>query len=508
MSLEITKIRVYVSGNNVVRCDGNYAKRATDLRYVVIPVSEYDITAVGRTRAKTTDLAKEAKAEIAINFPYFNGTDGALIGQAIAEGRPLSYETAKTRGRAELYGVGGSYGIALSPPAAVDFAVQGSPELLRDGAVVVAESIKRDNLGISAADRSQRTAVGIRPNGDVVFVVSDGRTSYDLGLTFAELALVFRDELGCINAINGDGGGSSILYVGGSVKAAVNQASNRNNERGTGCALVVTKKTVPPSKPSDNLRIAIDAGHGLNTAGKRCPDDSMREFHFNSVVARYVSEELAKYEGVTVRFMHDETGRRDVPLSERVSTANDWGADTYVSIHANAYGSSWNDANGIETFTSVGASATSRKLAAAVQKELVELTGRRDRSVKRADFYVLYRTKMPAILVESGFMSNREEAALLKSDGYRRKVAAAIVKGLADTYGLAPITPDPSEPGSPAVETWEATLSSVNVEIEGQTLASGHIIDGVSYVPARAIAEALDASVRWDDDTRTVTITK
>ncbi|QNK54581.1 N-acetylmuramoyl-L-alanine amidase [Paenibacillus sp. PAMC21692] len=516
MSLTVTKIRVYVSGGKVYRCDGNYTKKATDVRYVVITAAEYDIKAVARTGAKPTVLARENNAELAINFPYYNDADRALLGTAIVNwtkgATPLAYETSKTRGRAELYREpSGKYGIATSPPAIVDFAVQGSPELLRAGAVVVAESHKRDQLSISLTDRSQRTAVGIRANGDVVFVVSDGRTSYDIGLTFEELALVFRDQLGCINAINGDGGGSSILYVK-SAGGAVNQASNRNAERGTGCALVVTKKAVVvPPKPDAGLNVDIDAGHGPNTAGKRCPDDSMREFAFNSVVARYVADELAGYttdtgKPVSTRFVHAADGSRDVPLSERVAFANGKPADTYVSIHANAFGSGWNDANGIETYAATVASATSVKLAQAVQKALISATGRRNRGMKRADFTVISKTTMPAILVEAGFMSNREEATLLKSDSYRRKVAAAIVAGLVDVYGLRQKIV--AEPEKPTKTTKDVTITSVNVEVNGTRVLDGHIIEGTSYVPARAVAESLGGAVTWDEVAWTVKVTR
>jgi N-acetylmuramoyl-L-alanine amidase len=184
------------------------------------------------------------------------------------------------------------------------------------------------------------------------------------------------------------------------------------------------------------LKIAIDAGHGPATAGKRCPDDSMREFSFNSVVARYVRDGLAAYSGVETKFTHADDGTRDVPLAERVNTANAWGADVFVSIHANAFGSGWNSARGVETFTSTSPSAASVKLAAVVQRNIVAATGLYNRGVKQADFYVIYRTKMTAILIECGFMTNTAEATLLKSDAYRRKCAEAIVAGIAEVYGL------------------------------------------------------------------------
>lgn len=184
------------------------------------------------------------------------------------------------------------------------------------------------------------------------------------------------------------------------------------------------------------MKIAIDAGHGPDTPGKRTPDDSMREFHFNSVVARYVRDGLKQYEGVEVLFTHTDDGSRDVPLKERTDKANTWKADVFVSIHANAFGNNWNDTNGIETFVYASRPAAAVKLADAVQRAIIRATGRHDRGVKAGDLHVLRETKMTAILIECGFMTNREEAALLKSDEYRRKCATAIVDAIAEVYGL------------------------------------------------------------------------
>ncbi|QUO43472.1 N-acetylmuramoyl-L-alanine amidase [Brevibacillus composti] len=184
------------------------------------------------------------------------------------------------------------------------------------------------------------------------------------------------------------------------------------------------------------LKIAIDGGHGPDTPGKRCPDDSMREFHFNSVVARYVRDELMQYNGVQTIFTHADDGSRDVPLKERTDKANAWGADLLVSIHANAAGDDWSDAQGIETFVYKTRPADAVKLAEAVQKHLIAATGLKNRGVKADDLHMLRETKMTAILVECGFMTNRTEAELLKSDQYRRKCAKAIVAGIAEVYGL------------------------------------------------------------------------
>src|SRR5690606_6685155 len=183
------------------------------------------------------------------------------------------------------------------------------------------------------------------------------------------------------------------------------------------------------------MRIVIDAGHGPETPGKRSPDGSLREYHFNSVVARYVADELLHgYEGVEILMTHDDS--RDVPLKERTDRANAWKADLFVSIHANAAGDGWSTAQGIETYVYTSRPEPAVALANAVQRNLIRLTGRPDRGVKSANFHVLRETRMTAILVECGFMTNREECELLKSDAYRRKCAEAIVAGIVEVYGL------------------------------------------------------------------------
>lgn len=184
------------------------------------------------------------------------------------------------------------------------------------------------------------------------------------------------------------------------------------------------------------MKIVIDAGHGPNTAGKRTPDDSMREFHFNSVTARYVKEELLKYEGVAVLFTHADDGSRDVPLEERTDKANAWNADVLVSIHANAYGTTWNDVQGIETLVYTNRPAEAVKLAEAVQQRLLMETGRKNRGVKTDNLHMLRESDMTAILVECEFMTNKIAAELLKSDSYRRTCAKAIAEGLVEVYSL------------------------------------------------------------------------
>lgn len=178
------------------------------------------------------------------------------------------------------------------------------------------------------------------------------------------------------------------------------------------------------------MKIMIDAGHGPETKGKRSPDGRLREFHFNSPVANEVKKHLMAI-GHTVIFSHDT--KQDVPLNERTALANRLKVDLFVSIHANAFGSGFNAVSGIETFTFHASSEGAKRLSSFVHQALLLTTGRKNRGEKQADFAVLRDTRMPAILIECGFMTNQEELALLKSEAYQKRCARAIAFGI-DCY--------------------------------------------------------------------------
>lgn len=183
------------------------------------------------------------------------------------------------------------------------------------------------------------------------------------------------------------------------------------------------------------MKIAIDAGHGYETPGKRTVD-GMKEYEFNRAVAGEMKKLLEKYEGVTVLFTHSD--QRDVPLNERTTKANKEKVDVFISIHANAHGNGnqWTSAEGIETYVYTIKPKTATRLAQMVQNELISSTKRKDRGVKTANFHVLKATSMTAILCECGFMTNKEEAALLQTSSYRLTCAKAIVDAIVKYYQL------------------------------------------------------------------------
>ncbi len=122
-------------------------------------------------------------------------------------------------------------------------------------------------------------------------------------------------------------------------------------------------------------------------------------------------------------------------LQEKCDVSNNAKPDFFVSIHANA---ATPTASGIETYYSSG-SVAGKKIAQAVQTELIKGTGRLDRGIKTAGFYVLNCTDATAILVETSFVSNLTEEALLITEDYQDKLAKAISTGILKSLGITNI---------------------------------------------------------------------
>lgn len=185
-----------------------------------------------------------------------------------------------------------------------------------------------------------------------------------------------------------------------------------------------------------NMRFAVSAGHGPETPGKRSPD-GMNEHDFTYPTAEYVVQYLNEYESVEILRVYAKD--RDVPLAERTSKANSWGANLYISIHGNAYGSDWNDAHGIETLVYSASTSSSNgfNVASRVHAALIREAGLFSRGIKvRPDLWEMRSTKMPSFLCECGFYTNRTEKALMATAAFQQKCARGIVNGVAAYYGL------------------------------------------------------------------------
>src|SRR5690625_1849518 len=180
--------------------------------------------------------------------------------------------------------------------------------------------------------------------------------------------------------------------------------------------------------------VAIDAGHGINTPGKRTPDDE-REWSFNSIVAQSIIDNLKKYRGVKTVRLDDPTGKRDVPLRERTNKANNANADILVSCHHNANTGKWGNWTGTETYHYPG-STKGKQLAQAIHPSVVKAYGLRDRGIKSANFHMLRESRMPAVLIEGGFMDSTIDIKKLRDKKVLKQAGKNIADAIARYFNL------------------------------------------------------------------------
>lgn len=181
------------------------------------------------------------------------------------------------------------------------------------------------------------------------------------------------------------------------------------------------------------MLIVLDAGHGKNTAGKRSPDSTLLEYEFNRAIAIRLKKILEEH---GLKVLLTAPVDLNVSLASRAYAANNAKANIFVSIHANASGDSWSNAHGWEIFVwKKGGQA--EKLAKAIHNASVPTLGIKDRGIKEAEFYVLRKTNMPAVLIEHAFYSNHDECTLLKSGAFRDKCATVDAQGILHYLGLS-----------------------------------------------------------------------
>lgn len=182
-----------------------------------------------------------------------------------------------------------------------------------------------------------------------------------------------------------------------------------------------------------DFKIALTAGHYLNTPGKRCRKEldpgETREWVLNDRIADKVQKLLADYTGYQLIRTDDTTGAKDISLAARTNAANNFGADIYLSVHHNA-GIDGGKGGGIVAIVYNKASAQS----VAWQKELYDaliaatgLKGNRAAPVTTMDLHEVRETKMPAVLLELGFMDSATDVPVILTEKYADQCAQAIV---------------------------------------------------------------------------------
>ncbi|MCA1812536.1 MAG: N-acetylmuramoyl-L-alanine amidase [Halobacteriales archaeon] len=208
---------------------------------------------------------------------------------------------------------------------------------------------------------------------------------------------------------------------------------------GLAFASIIASIPLPADADAGSLTgkvIALDAGHGGADSGASGFGLLEKDVNLDTVLR---ARDLLEQDGATVVLTRgcDCT----VTLAERVAIANAALADRFVSVHANACGCG--PANGTETYywSGLAATSTSAHLAGALQGQLLQLLGTRDRGVKTADLYTLHHTSMSAAHVELGFLDNATDNAKLADPAMRQQAARAILFGLQEHFGIAPHDP-------------------------------------------------------------------
>jgi N-acetylmuramoyl-L-alanine amidase len=224
-------------------------------------------------------------------------------------------------------------------------------------------------------------------------------------------------------------------------------------------------RAAPVEEPAAVRTVVIDPGHGGENAGAKGPGGTLEKDVALSI-ARKLRAELVNARGLAVFLTREKD--EEVGLDERSAIANNFKADLFVSIHANAsrargakgsevYFLSYQASDDESRYTAQMEGAAeplagappgsdlalilwdmaqaehleeSSALASRIQEELAVVTGSEGRGVKQAPFRVLVGAAMPAVLVEVAFISNPEEEKLLASDAYQAKIAASLARGI------------------------------------------------------------------------------
>lgn len=189
--------------------------------------------------------------------------------------------------------------------------------------------------------------------------------------------------------------------------------------------------------------VMLDPGHGGYDPGA-ITVKGVYEKEINLQIAQIVKEMLQP-SGIEVFLTREEdvdyvpdgvTGKitkKQIDLNKRIEMASNAKADVYVSLHVNSTATGQN--SGAETFYHYK-SEEGKRLAALIQQELIKIPAMNQRVAKPGDFYVIKNTKMPAVIVEVGYLSSAKEQKKLQETWYQTQLARAIAKGIANYFEI------------------------------------------------------------------------
>lgn len=247
------------------------------------------------------------------------------------------------------------------------------------------------------------------------------------------------------------------------------------------------------------MKIFIDAGHNNSGFDTGATGNGLREQDITFLVAEKLSIKL-KSVGIDTMISRNSIDENvgtssSSSLTKRANMANSFNADYFISLHCDSYAN--NDACGshICIYKNGG---ISEKLAKAINTHLIKLglTGRSGLIVERPNLVVLKNTKMPAILVEMGFITNQRDSEIQKNN--QDGLADAIFNGVCDYLGIS---------RSAKGEDNASKNTDTTIKIDGKVADIDFTnIDGSIYVPIRKFCELIGYGVGWNNSTKEVVI--
>ncbi len=185
-----------------------------------------------------------------------------------------------------------------------------------------------------------------------------------------------------------------------------------------------TTQTPPPELPripNGKIVVVVDPGHGGPDSGAV----GLGGIQEKRIVLPIAQQVAALLEQQGVQAVLTRTGDYDVDLQPRVDIAQRVHASLFVSIHANSVDSR-PDVNGLETYYF----ESGLRLAQTIHNSILQSIDIKDRGVRHARFYVLRKSSMPSVLVETGYVTGYEDSPRLGSSAYQSQMATAIANGI------------------------------------------------------------------------------
>lgn len=236
------------------------------------------------------------------------------------------------------------------------------------------------------------------------------------------------------------------------------------------------------------FKLALNAGHYKYTPGKRCHVDidpkQTREWVLNDRICDKIQKILSEYDGIEVLRIDDTSGEIDISLTDRTNKANNCGADFWLGVHHNAAGKKF-DGGGIVAYVYTAPG----DIALGWQKDLYNtliaktgLKGNRSSPLAKKNLHEVRETKMPAVLLELGFMDSTVDCPIILTEEYADKCAEAISEVIVERAKLTK--------KKKTTVHYRVQVGAYNVKMNAENLAKKLKADGYEAIIVEAEGKA------------------